>query len=92
MLYASLTGPLLGLYTPLPTDDKDTARLMIGSSSLQNLWCSIYTSEQVDEFVTIYGGGKLPDIYASRLDYDWDLILDQSKVIDVITPLLEVGP
>lgn len=76
MLYASLIGPLLGIYYPLPTNDETTARLMIGSSKLSKLWCSIYSSEYVEECIKRYGGMKLPDSCAQNLDYDTDVIWD----------------
>jgi hypothetical protein len=69
MLYASLTGPLLGLYYPLPTDDKEVARVMLSTSSLKQLWCSIYTETEAQHCVAKYSGMLLPEEYAKRLDY-----------------------
>ena len=69
-LYASLMGPLLGMYYPLPFDDEGKCRVALNSSSLAKLWCSVYTSKVVDESIAKYGGIKLPDEYARKLDYD----------------------
>lgn len=68
MLYASLVGPLVGLYYPVPTDDENIARRMMNSSKLRSLWCSIYTKEQVDACIAKYEGSILPDVFARRLD------------------------
>lgn len=70
--YASLTGPLLGLYYPIP-DELDNRLLQgaaMNSSKLKSLWHSIYPSEEVDRQIQEYGGMKLPDQFAQRLDYD----------------------
>jgi hypothetical protein len=71
-LYASLTGPLLGLYFPMPADivGENQFRAALASSKLAKLWCSIYTEEQVDESIAKWGGWKLPEKLASALDYD----------------------
>lgn len=70
--YASLTGPLLGLYFPLP-DDLQTRQqrgVALNSSKLAANWCSVYTKKEVAEQIAQFGGMKLPDEYARRLDYD----------------------
>ena len=59
--YASLTGPLLGLYYPLPLEgDHEQWALALNESKLARLWCSIYTEGEVDRQITKYGGAKLP--------------------------------
>jgi hypothetical protein len=70
MLYASLTGPLLGLYFPVPTDDEVIARKMLASSSLNKLWCSVYTIDEVVRQIRQHGGEILADSHASQLDYN----------------------
>ena len=69
-LYASLIGPLNGLYYPLPTEDEITARQMLNSSKLKMLWCSVYSKEDTEMYIERYGGSMLPDSFASQLDYD----------------------
>lgn len=73
-LFASLTGPLLGVYYPLPFADENSARRALNSSGLKRLWCSVYTREQVAEQLDTYGGVQLPDTFARKLDYDsWEV-------------------
>ena len=71
-LYASLIGPLLGLYYPCPSSIKSSLafRVALNSSKLSKLWCSVYTEEEVDEQIAISGGTKLPESYGGKLDYD----------------------
>lgn len=71
-LYASLVGPLLGLYYPMPAElpDEDSCRAALASSRLAKLWCSFYTEEQVDECITKWGGHKLEARYAGLLEYN----------------------
>lgn len=71
-LYASLVGPLLGLYYPIPASlpDDESCRVALASSRLAKLWCAIYTEEQVDECVRKFGGHKLDPRYAGFLEYD----------------------
>jgi hypothetical protein len=47
MLYAGLTGPLLGAYLPIPADDKVEAARMLNGSKLKSLWCAVYTEEEL---------------------------------------------
>lgn len=71
--YASLIGPLLGLYYPLPQvfdDSPERQRLAMNSSRLAKLWHSVYSSDEVDRQIKEFGGLKLPDEFARRLDYD----------------------
>lgn len=68
--YASLVGPLLGVYYPLPFDDEGTNRIALNTSRLQRLWHSVYRREGVEAQIELYGGVMLPDEYARRLDYD----------------------
>jgi len=70
MLYASLIGPLLGVYYPIGSDDDTTCRVYMNNSKLKHLWCSIYSEEKVDEQIRKWGGVKLPPDMAHRLDYD----------------------
>lgn len=71
MLYASLVGPLFGVYYPIPTDDEATARAMLATSKLAKLWCSVYTAEQLEEILKKFKGTiVLPDRFANNLDYD----------------------
>lgn len=69
-LYASLTGPLLGLYYPLPFHNEDECRRALNSSRLKSLWCSIYTQAEVAEQIAEYGGTIMPSEFAAKLDYD----------------------
>lgn len=69
-LYASLTGPLIGLYYPLPFDDERICRVALNTSKLAKLWCAVYTREQVDSAIAEFGGARLADKFAGNLDYD----------------------
>jgi len=72
-LYASLTGPLLGVFYPLPTDDEILARRMLNSSKLKNLWCSVYTVQQIWNNtlkMRLPAPTYLDDSFAQKLDYD----------------------
>jgi hypothetical protein len=68
--YASLMGPLLGLYYPLPFESEYKNRIALNTSRLKSLWCSVYSREQVEVQVKQYGGIILPDNFARKLDYD----------------------
>jgi len=70
--YASLVGPLLGVYCPLPAelDNMVLRRVALNSSRLKHLWCAVYTEEEVKRFVSQHDGVVLPDRYARMLDYD----------------------
>lgn len=70
MKYASLVGPLIGIYYPLPFDTELKNRLALSSSRLKLLWCSLYDEQQVDEAIREFGGIKLPASFARALDYD----------------------
>lgn len=70
--YASLIGPLRGLYYPIP-DELDTDELRragMFTSRLKDLWHSIYPAAEVQRQVAEFGGTILPDDFARRLDYD----------------------
>jgi hypothetical protein len=71
--YASLTGPLLGLYYPLPDEleTREQRGIAMNTSKLKSLWCSIYPEGEVDIQLLQFGGSKLPDECAGRLDYDY---------------------
>lgn len=70
--YVSLIGPFLGAYFPLPDELESEAeqRMAVHTSRLQPIWCSIYTEAEVDYQIKRFGGHKLPDEFASKLDYD----------------------
>lgn len=67
MMYASLTGPLIGLYFPLPYEDEEENRVLLSESKLSKLWCAIYTEAQVNEMIKDHGGMKLGKRYAMNL-------------------------
>ena len=70
--YASLTGPLLGLYFPLPDElvSHNARACALNTSRLSRIWCSVYTREEALASVEKWGGSLLDDRYAARLDYD----------------------
>lgn len=70
--YASLTGPLLGLYFPLPDQlaTREQRWLAMNSSKLAKLWCSVYDEQEVDRQIKQFGGEKLSDRLSRSLDYD----------------------
>lgn len=70
--YASLIGPLTGLYYPLPTELNTyiQQRKALNTSKLKALWCSIYSVKEVDGQIEKFGGQKLPDRLARTLDYE----------------------
>ncbi len=92
MLYASLIGPLFGLYYPIPTDDMDAARTMMHTSKLAKLWCSIYTYEEVLGFISKFGGHVLPTEFADRLDYDSHAVEIMKNVPMKMEPILDPHP
>lgn len=65
--YASLIGPLLGCYYELPTEDPLKNRIAMQTSRLKNLWHHIYTEDEVNHQIEMFGGIKLPKL---PLDYD----------------------
>lgn len=67
--YASLVGPLLGLYFPLPFEEKDLNRRALRSSKLKHLWCAIYSRVEVEQHIRMYGGQILADRFIDQLDY-----------------------
>jgi hypothetical protein len=66
-MYASLTGPLLGLYFPLPGQSETENRVMLNKSKLSKLWCSIYPESMVDKLIISSHGTKLDESYALNL-------------------------
>jgi hypothetical protein len=52
---------------PLPSDDEGENRVLLNESALAKLWCSIYTSEEVDRHIAEFGGVKLPAVNADSL-------------------------
>jgi hypothetical protein len=70
--YASLVGPLLGVYYPLPAFDSEVEeRVALNTSRLSLVWCTIYNEEEVDRQMKQFPGSvKLPDRFAALLDYD----------------------
>jgi len=75
--YASLTRALMSLYYPIEAENEDIARRMIATSSLSKMWCSVYTEEQVDEFIKNYGGHKLT---VRQLDYDYHRVFSDEVI------------
>jgi len=67
MMYASLTGPLLGLYFPLPGDDIAENKRLLNSSKLAKLWCSVYPEVEVNKAIKKFGGVKLDESFAMKL-------------------------
>lgn len=67
--YASLIGPLFGLYYPLPPDleNEELMRVALNTSRLKDLWCSIYTKEETERQIGKYGGLILPNAIAYNL-------------------------
>ena len=80
--YASLTGPFLGLYFPLPLRHDVTAHhariaggaMLNSDAKIQSAWCSIYDEAEVDRQITEFGGAKLPNAQAARLNFDWHVV------------------
>lgn len=70
MRYASLVGPLLGLYFPVPWDDDEVSLCALNTSKLENLWGHVYSEDEVDRMIESRGGTKLPENAAMQLDYD----------------------
>ncbi len=68
--YASLMGPLLGVYYPLPFQQERKNRAALNTSRLKSLWCSVYSREEVERQVKQFGGYIMPDEFADKLDYD----------------------
>lgn len=68
--YASLMGPLLGVYYPLPFESEGKNRIALNTSRLKGVWCSVYSREEVEMQIQQFGGVMLPDEFANRLDYD----------------------
>lgn len=78
--YASLIGPLIGLYYPKPPElDSMQFRLALNSSRLKSLWHSIYETKEVERQLLEYGGQMLPDKYAYRLDYDSHFVKTEGR-------------
>ena len=75
--YASLIGPLLDIYYPLPFEDETRNRIALNTSKLGRLWCTIYTEEEVDDCIKNFGGIKLSEYYAERLDYNYDEVFNK---------------
>lgn len=71
-LWASLVGPLFGLYYPCPDalEDEGQFRVALNHSRLAKLWCAVYSEEEVDALLAAYGGVKLPVKMSVHLDYD----------------------
>lgn len=77
--YASLIGPLFGIYYPLPVFEnlsgaelEHAQRLALNTSRISKLWCSIYTKEETGKHCEDYGGIMLSRDFAQRLDYNFD--------------------
>jgi len=66
-MYASLTGPLLGLYFPLPDQSEMENRTLLNKSKLAKLWCSIYPESEVNKLVATGRCIKLDESYVLNL-------------------------
>ena len=78
--YTSLTGPLLGLYYRLPQElgtDESVLRIALNSSKLRDLWCAIYTWDEVAANISQFGG-QFIDI-PNQLDYDTCQVYEAMK-------------
>ena len=64
ILYASLVGPLIGLYLPMSSPDVHEARINLNNSKLAKLWCAVYPESVVNEQIKKSGGIKLPLVNA----------------------------
>jgi hypothetical protein len=93
-LYASLVGPLCGLYYPLPACCKNPlhARLMMNQSRLRSLWHSLYTEAEADAAIALYGGMKLPAGLGEKLDYDSFVVEQLLEELTPKFPTLAVTP
>lgn len=47
--YASLAGPLIGVFYPLPFENELANRFALNNSKLKDLWCSVYSADQCHE-------------------------------------------
>lgn len=76
--YASLVGPLLGLYFPLPPELETEVQRRLGliTSGLKLKWCGIYPEQDTRDMVDRFGGVILPDHFAKQLDYDHFEVFD----------------
>jgi hypothetical protein len=77
--YASLVGPLLGVYYPLPFTNEFECRAALNCSKLRHLWCRILSREEVAQDLAEYGGVVLPDEFAMKLDYDSHAVLSAQR-------------
>lgn len=77
--YASLIGPLCGVFFPLPLDGapnleiaKMVGGIMLNTSRLKSQWHTTYDRAEVERQITEFGNHctMLPDAYASQLDYN----------------------
>lgn len=80
--YASLVGPLLGVYYPLPFQDESTNRIALNTSRIRGLWCAVYSLAEVEEQIVQWGGIMLGDEYARRLDYDSHVVSEYIRERD----------
>jgi hypothetical protein len=80
-LYASLVGPLLGVYYPLPLQFNNAqCRAALNTSRLKNLWHSVYTAAEVQRQIAAYGGIALDAGFADKLDYDSHIVAEWAGV------------
>jgi len=68
--YASLVGPLLNVYYPLPFRNDTLNRIALNTSKLKDLWHAIYDEKKVNENILLFGGIKLNDTFINKLDWD----------------------
>jgi hypothetical protein len=75
--YASLVGPLLGVYYPLPLAFTNSqCRAALNTSRLRNLWHSVYTGAEVTKQIAQFGGVALAVSFADKLDYDSHIVAE----------------
>lgn len=71
--YASLIGPLRGVYYPLPDElaSEGKRRMAMNTCRLKDMWHSIYLAADVQrQALDFYDSVVLPDDFAKKLDYD----------------------
>lgn len=78
--YASLIGPLLGVYYPLPFADEGKNRVALQTSRLKHLWCSVYTLEETQKQISEMGGIMLDESFVDKLDFNPHEVFFGSKI------------
>lgn len=72
--YASLTGPFMGTYYPMPVEleTEDQCRVACQTSKLSALWCAIYSFDDAMDAVRKHGGALLEPGNWGGADVDYD--------------------